>query len=515
MTKPPVFQRFFARPSIFFCFVFFLTFFQIRCLTETVSFESGSFFPYVWILAFSVLSVNISILATQAFYASFVKAVDFPKVNRASIESVPVALLYCVKNETFGLRERIQYTLSGNTLPSLHLWILSDSNENFGTAEEKLIHELQGSYSDVFYRRRSVPQERKQGNIKDWLSRYGASYQYFIVCDADSLLPPDWVEKILQIAEHPKNKKIGVFQSAIYITHENSLFSRMQAIAQFYAQKLYFNVNQVIFGRSVAFGHNCLIRREAFSKIQLPERILSHDNWETALLENLGYQTIFLSDLISFEEASPHYLEERKRSKRWLKGTLQGWPLLFLPNISFSMRFLIFYQIYLYLVQPILCYWIVSTLFAGRSFFTVNGGSFLLFAFTLGVLFFHKMVVARNLGDVKRMVQETIFSTAIGLQNIFYGTIDFITMPFEKLGWIPMAKTPGTRLNFSECVENFLGGTLVGLAFLWLGLNLSNAWTLFSLPVLLSLILSIPSVYFSSKNVSKSSYAMVHIKAAA
>ncbi len=513
MTKLPVSQQLFARPSIFFFFVFLLTFFQIKCLTETVYFESGSLFPYIWVFAFSVLSINISILATQAFFASFVKTVNFPKVNRASIESVPVALLYCIKNEAFGLRERIQYTLSGNTLPNLNLWILSDSNEIFGTEEEKLIHELQSSACEIFYRRRTVPRERKQGNIKDWLSQYGASYQYFIICDADSLLPPGWVEEILQVAEHPRNEKIGVFQSAIYITHERSLFSKMQAIAQFYAQKLYFNVNQVVFGRSIAFGHNCLIRREAFEKIQLPEGILSHDNWETALLENLGYRTIFLSNLISFEEASPHYLEERKRAKRWLKGTLQGWPLLFLPNISFSMRFLIFYQIYLYLVQPILCYWMVSTLFAGRSLFTGNTGHFPLFAFTLGVLFFHKLVVARNLNDVKRMAQETIFSTAIGLQNIFYGTIDFIVMPFEKLGWVPMAKTPDAHLNFSDCVQNFIGGTLIGFTFLWLGLNSSNAWTLFSLPVLLSLMLSIPLVYFSSKNVSKSSYTMIHTEA--
>ncbi len=514
MTKLSFAQRLLARPSIFFCFVLFLTFFQVKCLIEMVSFESGSFFPYVWVFIFSVLSINISILAVQAFFGFFVKTPDFQKVDRTSIESVPVALLYCVKNENFGLGERIKYTLSGNVLPNLHLWILSDSNEDFGTAEEKLIRELQSVFSDVFYRRRPLPYERKQGNIKDWLSKHGASYQYFIVCDADSLLPPGWVEEILQIAEHSKNEKIGVFQSAIYITHEHSFFSRMQAIAQFYAQKLYFNVNQVVFGRSIAFGHNCLIRREAFEKIQLPERILSHDNWETALLENLGYRTIFLSNLISFEEASPHYLEERKRSKRWLKGTLQGWPLLFLPNISFSMRFLIFYQIYLYLVQPILCYWIVSTLFSGRSFFTTNADSFFLFVFTLGVLFFHKMVVVKNLNDVKRVIQETFFSTAIGLQNIFYGTIDFITMPFEKLGWVPMTKIPDAHLSFSECVKNFLSGTLVGLGFLWLGLNSSNAWTLFSLPVLLSLILSIPSVYFSSKNVSKSSHAMVYMEAA-
>jgi len=283
----PFLQRFFARPSIFFSFIFLLTFIQIKWLLEVVSFEPGSFFPYVWVLAFSILSLNISVLATQALFGTFAKAPHFPKVYKSLVQSVPIALLYCVKNESFGLKERIAYTLRGNNLPNLHLWVLSDSNDSFKNEEEILVEELRSKFGmeKVFYRRRRNPCERKQGNIKDWLLRWGSSYEYFIVCDADSLLPSGWIREVLCIAEHPRHFKIGIFQSAIYITHEASFYSRMQAIAQFYAQRLYFHVNQAVFGRSIAFGHNCLIRRVAFEKIQLPEKILSHDNWETALLE--------------------------------------------------------------------------------------------------------------------------------------------------------------------------------------------------------------------------------------
>jgi len=511
----PFVQRFFARPSIFFSLVLLLTALQIKWLLEIVSFDEGGPFSYLWLLAFSFLSLNISVLATQALFGLFVKAPYFPEVDRSQVDSIPIALLYCVKNEPFGLKERIEYTLKGNLLPNLDLWILSDSSDSFGNEEEKLVGELKNEFGGerVFYRRRCNPCERKQGNIKDWLIRWGSSYQYLIVCDADSLLPRGWAREVLRIAEHPRHSKVGIFQSAIYVAHEASLFSRMQAIAQFYAQRLYFHVNQAVLGRSIAFGHNCLIRREAFQKIELPEGILSHDNWETALLEQKGYKTVYLSNLISFEEAAPHYLEERKRSKRWLKGTLQGWPLLFLPNISFSTRFLIFYQIYLYLVQPVLCFWIVSTLFAGPQFFTSGNISFQLFVFTLGVLFFHKMVVVKNLMDVRRILQETFFSTLIGLQNILYGTFDFIAIPFERLGWTPMAKRPGERLSFSECAKSLFIGTFAGVGLFWFGLNQSSTWTFFTLPVLLSLILSIPFVYFSSKNLfMKGRYAPVRLK---
>lgn len=498
------FQRIFARPSVFFSMVFLLTFLQIKWLLNIVSLEPGTIFPYLWLGAFLVLSLNISVLATQALFVTFVKAPYFSKVDPYEVQSVPVALLYCIKNEPFGLKERISYTLEGNSLQHLHLWILSDSNDSFGKEEENLVNELQKGFgrNKVFYRRRAFPQERKQGNIKDWLMRWGASYDYFIVCDADSLLPHGWVEELLRIAEHPNQGNIGIFQSAIYIAHEASFYSRMQAIAQFYAQKLYFHVNQAVFGHSIAFGHNCLIRREAFETIELPRNLLSHDNWETALLERNGYKTVCLSDIVSFEEASPHYLEERKRSKRWLKGTLQGWPLLFLPGISCSTRFLIFYQIYLYLVQPILCFWILSTLLvnttSGNQVFLSGKDSFLLLGSTLGVLLFHKMVVARNLGDIKRIVQETIFSTLLGLQNIFYGTLDLIILPFERLGWTPMAKNPNAHVSLSDCFKNLFVGTMFGIFLLWVGLNQSTEWTLFTLPILLSLIFSIPLVYFSS-----------------
>ena len=497
-------ERLLARPGVFFSLVLVCTLFQIQWFMRIVTFEAGSLLPYLLTFTFTFLSVNVSILAAQAFFALFVKAPVFPRVDSPNALTLPVALIYCVKNESFGMKERIRFSFSGNLLSNLHLWILSDSDEKHGLEEEKLIQEFRKEFGEekVFYRRRTPPYERKQGNLKDWLVRFGASYKYFIVCDADSLLPEGWAEEALSIAEHPDNSHIAVFQSAIYITHENSFYSRMQALGQFYAQRFYFLVNQVVLGQSISFGHNQLIRKEAFEKIELPEGILSHDNWETALLDQVGYKVAFIHDLISYEEAPAHYLEERRRAKRWLKGTLQGWPLLFLPRISLSTRFLVFYQIYLYLVQPLLFFWMVSGLLSATSlrdnlFSGENTPALLLW--TLGLIFLHKFAVARNLADAGKITKEVVFTTLLGLQSIFYGTIDWLTLPLEKMGWVPMSKNPDERPTFSDCVKRLLPGTLVGVLLLHAGLKLSLGWTLYALPVILSLILSIPLVYFSSR----------------
>ena len=495
----------FARPGVFFSTVFLLTFLQIQLFLKTLCFEPGHVFLYLWILAFSFLALNISILAAQAIFRLFVKAPDFPKVEASQIVSLPVALLYCVRNEGFGLKERIRFTLQGNLLQNLSFWVLSDSDVRYGEAEEKIVRELREEFGEekIFYRRRPIPEERKQGNIKEWLVEYGPRYKYFVVCDADSLLPEGWVEEALRIAEHPHHTRIGIFQSAIYVAHDASLYSRMLALGQFYAQRLYFHVNQAVLGRSISFGHNCLIRREAYEKITLPRGILSHDNWETALLEKEGYQTVFLSELVSFEEAPPHDLEEKRRSKRWLRGTLQGWPLLFLPRISFSTRFHIFYQIYLYGVQPVLFFWCLSGLIASPAFrngmFASERNALFLSTLTLLVLFGHKFTAAGNLADAKRILRETLFSTLLGLQNVFYGTLNFLLLSFEEFGWIPMVKNPIDRPTLLECFRGLLLGTLVGVLGLWVGFHRSSAWTFFALPVLASLIFSIPAVYRTSK----------------
>ncbi|MBI1976337.1 MAG: glycosyltransferase [Candidatus Omnitrophica bacterium] len=511
--KRPLLERLLARPGIFFSLLFFFTLFQVRWFLGAVTFEPGSMLPYLLTFTFTFLSVNVSILATQAFFALFVKAPVFSRIDSAGVRTTPVALIYCVKNESFGIRERIHYSFSRNLLPNLHLWILSDSDEKHGLEEEKLIVEFRKEFGEekVFYRRRTSPYERKQGNLKDWLVRFGAPYRYFIVCDADSLLPEGWVEEALSIAEHPDNSRIGVFQSTIYITHENSLYSRMRALGQFYAQRFYFLVNQAVLGQSISFGHNQLVRKEAFEKVTLPEGILSHDNWETALLDRAEYRVAFIHDLISYEEAPAHYLEERKRTKRWMKGTLQGWPLLFLPKISLSTRFLIFYQIYLYFVQPLLFFWMVSGLLSAASlrdnlFSWENTAGLLLW--TLALIFLHKFAVARNLADAGRIFKEVLFTTLVGLQGIFYGTIDWITLPLEKMGWVPMSKNPGERPAFSDCVKGLLPGTLAGILLLHVGLKLSTGWTLYALPVITSLILSIPLVYLSSKELVAS--ATIH-----
>jgi len=503
------FNRWMANPFVFFSLVFFVTFLQSEALLGALRFELGRIYPYLWLGGFVILAFNISLILVQSLYALWVEDPLLPEVNVEDTRNpLRIAMLVCVKNEGEETLERIRYSLQGNS--GVDFWLLSDSEEGASEKEQEWVRILREEFGErIFYRHRAYPLERKQGNLAEWFETSGKDYEYFFVLDADSTLPEGTVEKLIRKAEHPANQDIGIFQSAIYIAHDHSLFARAASIGQYYAQRLYFRVNQAVFGRSVSFGHNQLVRSSAFRKIKLPEGVLSHDNWDTALLDRVGYRTAFVSDSVSFEEAAQNYLEERSRAKRWMKGSLQGWPILFMSGITFPTRFFIFYQIYLYLVQPVLLAWTLLGLVWGSRWFQIGlfleGGEAMkpvvtLLAFTFLVLFGHKFLLVRSLGDLKRIAFEILVSTLVSLNNIFYVTWDFLALPFERLQWLPMRKDPNARVSLQACVRKLLPGTLFGLgAFLW-GTLYSPYWTLPSLPIVASLILSIPAVYFTSRD---------------
>ena len=328
--------------------------------------------------------------------------------------------------------------------------------------------------------------------------------------DADSTIPHGTLTKLLAKAEHPENADIGIFQSAIYIVHDYSLFSRANAIGQYYAQKLYFRVNQAVFKRAIGFGHNCLIRSKVFSAMKLPVNVLSHDNWDTALADRAGYRTVFVSDTMTYEEATQNYLEERSRCKRWMKGTLQGWPILFMSKISWTTKFYIFYQCYIYLVHPVLLLWSLAgfvwssdwsqvSLFVERSYDGLKPLLWVLF-FTLGTLYGHKFFLSRSWADLKRIAFEVVVSTLVSLNNIFYISLDLFSIPFEGIVWKPMSKNPNARVSVKDCTKALIGGTVFGWLTLIGGILYSPYWVPVGIPNCMSLILSIPVVYFTSKN---------------
>jgi len=72
---------------------------------------------------------------------------------------------------------------------------------------------LSWGFHRIFYRRRRVNLKRKSGNIADFCRRWGKSYRYMIVFDADSVMAGESLVRMVQAMErHPK---VGILQTPL------------------------------------------------------------------------------------------------------------------------------------------------------------------------------------------------------------------------------------------------------------------------------------------------------------
>ena len=482
-------------------------------IASTMILTRESLFPSaLWLAGFTFLFFNVSYLFLLSIARPFIEE---PIFSECHIEEFPkTALVYPIRNEDHGLYERMDYSLSGNRVPNLNLWILSDSDASYEPAELELVERLKSKYPNrVYYRRRVKPVERKQGNIKEFLTSH-PEYQWLYIADADSMVPRGTVLKLLRKAVHPDNQDVAIFQCFIRIAHATSWYARLEKIGAEFGQKLYFTGLQSLFGRLISFGHHHLVRADLLASIRLPEGLLSHDNWDTVLLDQQGYRVVFCPDVFGYDEVPSNYLEARARAGRWAQGTLQGWPLIFKRNISLASRFMAFYGIYLYLGDIIFFLWVLLGLSAHSAWFgelihfkidTIWLGLFTnsvlkaVLTFSMGVTFFHKAVIVRSFDDLRKYLYELFISSLITLNNFFYVPLSIVTQPFKKLMWRPMKKDPFEKVGMSQAIKSLWPGTLFAAGLLYFCTHETPYFVWQALPIMGSLLLSIPLVYFTSK----------------
>src|SRR3989442_6707929 len=100
----------------------------------------------------------------------------------------------------------------------------------------------------------------KAGAINRWLSVHGREYEYFVLLDADSLLPRDWVGHALRFAEHPENADLAIFQGMINIWNTDVKFAGALAPAHVLSHDEWDRNLAGYLGSVVCYGHNVLTR---------------------------------------------------------------------------------------------------------------------------------------------------------------------------------------------------------------------------------------------------------------
>jgi membrane glycosyltransferase len=225
-------------------------------------------------------------------------------------------------------------------------FLLSDTTDpEIARAEEIAMRRLRARHrgsSELHYRRRARNVGRKAGNVAEFCRRWGSSYEYMVVLDADSLMAgPTLVELVRRMEANPS---AGLIQTVPIPARQRTLFGRLiQFAAGLYSPIL--AAGQSFWQGDAAnyWGHNAIIRVEPFTRhAQLPllpgtpplgGEILSHDFVEAALLRREGWGVYLAADLGgSWEEVPSNLVDFAVRERRWCQGSLQHLRLVAGPG---------------------------------------------------------------------------------------------------------------------------------------------------------------------------------------
>ena len=325
-----------------------------------------------WLMVglFSITFVWIAVAACAAV-AGFVLPSPIHGDKKVCIDGQKTVLLMPIYNENAcetcaALLSMGKHLAAKGMSDNFEIFIISDSNDPESWVKETAaVHHLQQALADeipVWYRRRHNNKAKKAGNVHDFVSRWGARYDYMIVLDADSLLSADTLATLMnEMAAQPKS---GIIQTLPCLYRGDTLFARLQQFAgSIYGPIVAQGITAWQGNDGNYWGHNAIIRVSAFAQAAgLPTLggvkpfkgdILSHDFVEAALMRRAGWTVTMLPTLKgSWEESPPSLTDVAVRDRRWAQGNIQHLAVLKARGLRWPNRFHMITGVMGYMASP-------------------------------------------------------------------------------------------------------------------------------------------------------------------
>ncbi len=506
-------------PILFLAAIVTLTGISTYLICGMIRFPGGHpFVSTIWVLGFATLFSNVAYMLVSAVASRLLVERSLPEANDLPLP--PTAILYVVRNEEpEPLFERMRASFAGNHADRIDLWLVSNSESPRFVAAEKRVLQRLGETFGVdrvrFFRAPENPLHRKHTAIARWLDAH-LEYRYLVVCDADTQLPPETVTRLARKAEHPANIDVALFQAQIHALPGTTLFARWLGGGQEICQRIYASAHQKVFDRGISYGSGCLVRCRALREIDVPDWVLSHDIWDTALLERQGDRVAFVGDVVTYGAFPGNYIEFLKRNRRWVLGTLESLIVCGRSRLPLATRMMLLYPSYLYFSQPLLLAWILSGFFLGTTlgneWLTTQRYAFLGAAYvdlemgthlvlTMAVVFGHRFVQCRSLRDAGALLTELVGSVILCLNGVVYTSLavgEWLVIRVRGREWVPMKKRD-ERLGWRQAAAMLWPTTALGLFGLILGIRYSPDWVLVALPFLVSFTVGIPAAYWTGQ----------------
>ena len=546
-------RRVSRRRAVFFTAVFLLTSLAAWFMADLLWRGGVTVVSAIVLARFVVLFANIAIGFVTARLGFYMRnRTDSTRITRsiegealATLPLASTAIVMPVCNEDpsrifEGLRVIYRSVEQTGRLGDFDFFILSDSSDpNKWIQEEvawtELCKQLNG-FGRIFYRKRRVSINKKSGNVGDFLRRWGRSYRYLVVLDADSIMTGTSIVKLVAMME--RNPKVGILQTAPRVVNGVTLYARLQQFAnRLYSPLFLAGLNYWHQGESNFWGHNAVIRVAPFIEhCGLPElpgvepfggRILSHDFVEAALMRKAGWSVWLAYDLEgSFEEGPPTLIDSAKRDRRWCQGNLQHSWLLLARGFHPVNRFHLLMGVMAYVASPLwLLFMLISTL---QRFHEVRTGvfsayhaenytmlfgyvvevpeAFALFLLTLLLLFLPKLLAVllelregrgRAYGGPFRLVLSAVLEMAVStllapINMMFQSKFVVYILLGQGVGWVTQRREASEDTDWREAIITHSGQTVFGLVWGASAFVLVPAFFWWLTPVLAGLVFSAP-----------------------
>ncbi len=417
----------------------------------------------------------------------------------------------------------------------IDLWIIEE------VAWANLCRRMDG-FGKIYYRRRKANENRKAGNIGDFVRKWGGRYEGMLVLDADSLMDGrDIVRMARVMEEHPK---LGILQTPPKLLRGTSVFTRLQQFAMsIYGPLFIRGLNFWQLSGGSYWGHNAMIRVQPFSEFcELPAlpgrepfggRILSHDFVEAALMVSQGWEVWLGWDIEgTYEEAPPTLIDHLKRDRRWCQGNLQHLWLIFARKLPLTVRIHLFMGIMAYLGGPLwflflaLGTWLAwdyreSNLtplpFEGlvQQWFGIGTAlqGLILVAAVAFLLFSPKILAViralavpslrRAFGGTAAIIASAFLETIISIllapvMMLAHTLMVFSIMSGKAVGWGNQNReADGTA--WTDALRFHAVPTIAGIAWTLLALKIGSSFAIWMAPILAGLILSVPVSVWTSR----------------
>ena len=414
------------------------------------------------------------------------------------------------------------------------IYVLSDSNQPLRRAEElagfSALMAVPGPR--LYYRHRRDNHAKKAGNVAEWVGRFGAGYEQFLILDADSLMEGEALLRLMAAME--ANPDLGLLQSLPTLHGGETLFARLQQFAG------------VVYGPVIAqglawwngaennyWGHNAMIRTAAFAAAaglpDLPGRkpfgghIMSHDFVEAALLRRAGWG-VRLAALLpgSYEQGPPTLPDLAVRDRRWCQGNIQHAAIITAAGLHPLSRLHMLNGIVAYACAPLWLLFMLlglavslQTRFLRPDYFPEGHTLFpqwpvfdaeravWLFTATILLLLTPKLLGALlflGRSHQRGVVDRLRLLAGVGLEIFAAALLSPITMLTQSRqcisvllgadsGWAAQRRE-GAGIGLGEAFRLYRGQCLLGLILALLAFSIAPRLLLWMLPVIAGLVLA-------------------------